>query len=117
MSLRSSSQQPPGIYVKCDRLQPLIEPVTWDLSPARGTARQSWEKLIVIDIRLRYSSLFVHRMHWSLYFLNEYRKWPCLFFFFSAQFDIPYSILFVRVTLSHYSKFKIIVGMSFPCFC
>ena len=29
--------------------------------------------------------------------------------FFSAQFDIPYSILFVRVALSHFSKFKIIV--------
>ena len=33
--------------------------------------------------------------------------------FFSAQFDIPYSILFVQVTLSHFSKFKIIVGMLF----
>ena len=39
MSLRSSSQQPPGIYVKCDRPQPQIEPVTQDLSPARDTAR------------------------------------------------------------------------------
>ena len=26
MSLRSSSQQPPGIYLKCDRLQPRINP-------------------------------------------------------------------------------------------
>ena len=52
-----------------------------------------------------------------LHFLNEYRIWPCLYFIFSAQFDIPYSILFVQVTLSHISKFKIIVGMSFPCFC
>ena len=34
-----------------------------------------------------------------------------LFFFFLAQFDI------VHVTLSHFSKFKIIVGMSFSCFC
>ena len=33
------------------------------------------------------------------------------FFFFSAQFDIPYLLLFVQVTLSHFSKFKIIVGM------
>ena len=39
MSLRSSSQQPPVIHVKCNRLQPRIEPVTQDLSPARGTAR------------------------------------------------------------------------------
>ena len=38
MSLRSSSQQPRP-PVKCDRLQPRIEPVTEDLSPARGTAR------------------------------------------------------------------------------
>ena len=28
MSLRSSSQQPPGIHVKCDRLQPRIKLVT-----------------------------------------------------------------------------------------
>ena len=35
-----------------------------------------------------------------------------VFTFFSAQFDIAYSILFVQVTLSHFSKFKIIVGMS-----
>ena len=34
------------------------------------------------------------------------------FFFFSAQFDIPRSIVFVQVTLSHFNKFKIIVGMS-----
>ena len=40
-----------------------------------------------------------------------------LFFFFSAQFDIPYSILFAKVTLSHFSKFKLIVGMSLPRFC
>ena len=39
-----------------------------------------------------------------------------VFTFFSAQFDIPYSILFVQVTLSHFSKFKIIVGMSLACF-
>ena len=38
VSLRFSSQQPPVIYVKCDRLQPRIEPVVYDLSPARGTA-------------------------------------------------------------------------------
>ena len=37
--------------------------------------------------------------------------------FVSAQFDIPYSIFFVQVTLFHFSKFKIIVGMSLPCFC
>ena len=35
---------------------------------------------------------------------------------FSAQFDIPYLILFVQVTLSHFSKFKIIVGMALACF-
>ena len=48
-------------------------------------------------------------------FLNEYRiclVFIYLFFFFSAQFNIPYSILFVQVTLSLFSKFKIIVG---PC--
>ena len=28
LKIRSSSQQPPGIYVKYDRLQPWIEPVT-----------------------------------------------------------------------------------------
>ena len=39
MSLRSLSQQPPSIGVKCDRLQPRIEPVTWDLQPVRGTTR------------------------------------------------------------------------------
>ena len=31
---------------------------------------QGWEKSIVIDIRLRYSLHFVHRMHWSLYFFE-----------------------------------------------
>ena len=40
-----------------------------------------------------------------------------LFFFFSAQFNIQYLILFVQVTLFHFSKFIIIVGMSLPCFC
>ena len=30
---------------------------------------------------------------------------------FLAQFDIPYSILIVQVTLSYFGKFKIIVGM------
>ena len=39
-----------------------------------------------------------------------------VFTFFSAQFDIPYSILFVQVTLSHSSKFKIIVGMYYLVF-
>ena len=38
VSLRSSNQPPPVKYVKCDRLQPRIEPVTLDLSPARGAA-------------------------------------------------------------------------------
>ena len=38
-------------------------------------------------------------------------------FIFSTHFDIPYSIIFVQVTLSHISKFRIIVGMSLPCFC
>ena len=44
-------------------------------------------------------------------------KYGLVFTFLSAQFDIPYSILFVQVALSHFSKFKIIVGMSLPCFC
>ena len=35
---------------------------------------------------------------------------------FSAQFDIPYSILFVQVTSSPFSEFKIIVGMSYLVF-
>ena len=39
-----------------------------------------------------------------------------LFFFFSAQFDIPYSILFVQITLSSFSKFKITVDMSITLF-
>ena len=37
--LRSSSQKPPDMCVKYDQLQPRIEPITWDLSPVRGTAR------------------------------------------------------------------------------
>ena len=41
VSLCSSSQQPfvIPVYVKCNRLQPRIEPVTYNLSPALGTAR------------------------------------------------------------------------------
>ena len=39
-----------------------------------------------------------------------------VFTFFLAQFVILYSILFIQVTLPHFSKFKIIVGMSLPCF-
>ena len=41
-------------------------------------------------------------------------EYVLVFTFFSAQFDISYSILFVQVTLSHFSNFKIslIVGMS-----
>ena len=31
---------------------------------------QDCEKSIVIDIRLRYSLLFVHRMHWDFYFFE-----------------------------------------------
>ena len=43
---------------------------------------------------------------------------PCLYFF-SVQFDISYSILYVqaRPILSHFGKFKIIVSVSLPCFC
>ena len=79
---------------------------------------QGWKKSIMIDIRLRYSLFFVYRMHWSLYFFESVSNMALsLLFFFSAQFDIPYSILFVQVTLSHFSKFKIIVVMSFTCFC
>ena len=43
-------------------------------------------------------------------------EYGLVFTFFSARFDIPYSILFVQITLSHFSKFKIIVGMSLPVF-
>ena len=42
-------------------------------------------------------------------------EYGLVFTFFSAQFDIPYSILF-QVTLSHFSKVKIIVGMPLPSF-
>ena len=69
---------------------------------------QDWEKSIVIDIQLRYSLLFVHRLHWSFYqYFFEWvpQIWPCLFF--SAQFDIPHSIPF-QVTLCHFTKFKTI---------
>ena len=34
------------------------------------TYLQGWENPIVIDTRLRYSLLFVYRMHWSLYFFE-----------------------------------------------
>ena len=38
-----------------------------------------------------------------------------LFFFrLTGYSKFHYSILFVQVTLSHFSKFKIIVGMSLP---
>ena len=40
VSLRSLTQQPSRIYVKCDRLQPSIKPVTQNLLPARGNAGQ-----------------------------------------------------------------------------
>ena len=40
MSLRSLSQQLPVKYVKCDRFQQRIEPVTQDLLSARDTATQ-----------------------------------------------------------------------------
>ena len=43
-------------------------------------------------------------------FLNEYRIWPCLYFFFGLN---RYSILFVQIILSYFSKFKVLVGMSF----
>ena len=39
MSLRFLSQQPPVIYVKCDRLQPRIEPVTYSrICPLRAVS-------------------------------------------------------------------------------
>ena len=43
-------------------------------------------------------------------------EYGLVFIFVSGA--IRYSIFdsFVQVTLSHYSKFKIIVGMSLPCF-
>ena len=46
-------------------------------------------------------------------------EYGLVFTFFSAQFDIPYSILFVQVALSQFSKFKIIIGrpMLLFCFC
>ena len=36
--MRSSSQQPPAIYVQCGTLQLQIEPVKYNLSPERSTA-------------------------------------------------------------------------------
>ena len=36
VNLRASSQNPPGLYVKCDRLQPRIEPVTLNLCLANN---------------------------------------------------------------------------------
>ena len=36
-------------------------------------------------------------------------EYGLVFTFFSAQFDIPYSILF-KITLSHFSKLKMIDG-------
>ena len=41
-------------------------------------------------------------------------EYDFVFTFFSAQSDIPHSILFVQVTLSHFSKLKEIVGTSLP---
>ena len=38
-------------------------------------------------------------------------EYGLVFTFISAHFDILYWILFVQVTLSHFSKFEIIVGM------
>ena len=32
MSLCRSNQQPPGIYIKCNRLQPCIQPLAKDLN-------------------------------------------------------------------------------------
>ena len=37
-------------------------------------------------------------------------EYGLVFTFFAALFDIPYSILFVQVTLFHFSKFRIIVA-------
>ena len=74
---------------------------------------QGWEKSI-FDCDILYF-LFIACIE-AFTFLNGYRIWPCLYLF-SAQFHIPYSVLFVQITLSHFSKFKIIVGMPLPCFC
>ena len=74
---------------------------------------QGWEKSI-FDCDILYF-LFIECTG-AFTFLNEYRIWPCLYFF-PEQFDFPYSILFVQVTLSHFSKFIIIVGISLSCFC
>ena len=73
MSLRSSSQQPPLKYVKCDRLQPRIKPVTEDLSPARGTAR---------PLRIRESNRTrsgVLQTGFTLFLSNLNRTWTAFF--------------------------------------
>ena len=72
---------------------------------------QGWEKSI-FDCDILYF-LFIECTK-AFTFFNECRIWPCLYFFFGA---IRYSILFIQVTSSHFSKIKIIVGMSLPCFC
>ena len=71
MSLRSSSQQPPVIYVKCDRLQPWIEPVTQDLSLARGTARPCrWPKRLSRDYHFAKPHLLPKQLYQSKCWLS-----------------------------------------------
>ena len=50
MKLRSSSQRIPGKYVECGLLR--IELVTYDLSPARGTARPLCHHIIKVNVYL-----------------------------------------------------------------
>ena len=61
----------------------------------RHARKQGWETLFVIDIRLRYSLLFVHRMRWSFYFLNVSIEYVLVFTFSRGS-----SIFYIRFFLS-----------------
>ena len=58
-------------------------------------SEQGRKKSIVIDIRLRYSLLFVHQMHWSLYFFECVSNMALSLLFFRRN-----SIFQVRFFLS-----------------
>ena len=64
---------------------------------------QGWEKSIVIDIRLRYFLLFVHRMHWSLYFFDVVSNMALPLLFFGCN-----SIFHIRFFLSRLLYFTLV---------
>ena len=61
------------------------------------TYAKGWEKLIVINIRLHILYFMFIECTGAFTLLNDYRIWLSLYFFFSAQFDIPYSIFLSRL--------------------